>query len=77
MKLSTHRRKRSKGSFTVKKIRGKIYVYKVLNKKGKYTEEYLGPLDEIAKFYLRWCGGRDSNPGRPAPAEPKQGRFEG
>ena len=69
--------KQGKGSsFIAKKVRNRIYIYRVFKSAGKTREEYLAPFDEIAKFYLRWCGGRDSNPGRPTPAEPQSAPFD-
>ena len=60
--------------YVVKSVRGYKYVYRQFRVGDKIITEYIGPLDKIVDHYLKtkdWCGGRDSNPGRPTPTEPQ------
>ena len=57
--------------FVVKKVKGKPYVYlHGRDETGRVKTIYVGPLEEIAKYYLvnvkgkaGWWTGRDLNPG--------------
>ena len=58
--------------FVVKKVKGKDYIYlQGRDEQGHVKTIYVGPLEEIAKYYLvfnvkgeaGWWTGRDLNPG--------------
>ena len=58
--------------YVVKKIGGKLYVYRQFRVGEKVITKYIGSLNKIVDFYiknkniLKECPGRDLNPGSPA-----------